>query len=78
MANEYGLYEGTEFADKTFYGFKLKTTGDLNVDVINDGTTPVRLPDENIIDPEDYKQWCWSKATVTFRWDNGHLLMEMI
>ena len=78
MANEYGLYEGTEFADKTFYGFKLKTTGDLNVDVINDGTTPVRLPDENIIDPEDYKQWFWSNATVTFRGDNGHLLMEMI
>lgn len=73
-----GFYEGTGLADHTFYGFKLYTTGDLNVDVINDGTTPVRLPDDNIIDPEDYKAWVWSKDTLRFRWDNGHLLMEML
>jgi len=75
----HGLYEGTALADKTFYGVRLRQTGDLNVEVINDGTTPVSLPMENAIDPEDYKTWFWSADTITFRWgDKGHLLMEMI
>ena len=75
----HGFYEGTALADKTFYGVRLKQTGDLNVDVINDGTTAVVLPDDNVIDPEAYKTWFWSADTITFRWgEHGHLLMEMI
>jgi hypothetical protein len=74
----HGFYEGTGLADQTFYGFKLYTTGDLHIDVIDDGTTPVRLPDDNIIDPEDDKAWVWSKDTIRLRGDNGHLLMEML
>jgi len=73
------FYEGTALADKTFYGFRLYETGDLNVEVINDGTTPVSLPSDNVIDPADYKNWFWSKDTIQFSWgDKGHLLMEML
>lgn len=74
-----GFYEGSALADKTFYGFRLSTTGDLNVEIINDGETVVSLPSPGVVDPEDYKHWVWSEDTITFRWgDNGHLLMEML
>lgn len=75
-----GFYEGSDLADKTFYGLRLdNATGDLNVEIINDGETPVVLPQENVVDPQDYKQWFWTKDTVRFRWGaNGHLLMVML
>lgn len=76
----HGIYEGTALADKTFHGFRLDpNTSDLNVEIINDGTTVVSIPDNNTTDPTAYKHWFWSADTITFRWgDNGHLLMEMI
>jgi hypothetical protein len=44
-----GFYTGTDYADKTFYGFKLiQATGDLNIDIINDDST-VQLPQPGYI-----------------------------
>jgi len=80
MAQATGIYEGTAYADKTFYGFKQSNvSSDTTVIIINDGTTTVVLPDDNIIDPDGYKTWFWSADTVSFSWgSNGHLLMEWI
>jgi hypothetical protein len=74
-----GFYEGTDLADKVFYGFRLDPdTGNLNVEVL-DGDTPVSLPEEGTIDKYEYKQWVWSKDTIQFEWGNkGHLLMRLI
>jgi hypothetical protein len=74
-----GFYEGTDLADKVFYGFRLDPdTGNLNIEIL-DGDIPVSLPQENIIDKYDYKQWVWSKDTIQFEWGNqGHLLMRLI
>lgn len=74
-----GFYSGSALADKTFYGFKLDKQGDLTVEIINDGTTVVSLPEEDIIDDDDYKHWFWSSDTINFYFDeNGHLVMRMI
>jgi hypothetical protein len=74
-----GFYEGTDLADKVFYGFRLNPdTGNLNIEVL-DGDTPVSLPQDDIIDKYDYKQWVWSKDTIQFEWgNNGRLLMRLI
>jgi len=73
-----GFYEGTDLADKVFYGFRLNPDdGGLVVEVL-DGDTPVSLPQETIIDKYDYKQWVWSKDTIQFEWNKGHLLMRLI
>ena len=74
-----GFYEGTDLSNKTFYGFRLDPdTGNLNVEVINDGTSAVVLPQDDIIDKYDYKQWVWSQNTLDFQWDKGHLQVKMI
>lgn len=74
-----GFYDGSALADKTFYGFKLDKDGDLTIDIINDGTTVVELPEDDIIDDDDYKHWFWSSDTITFYFDaKGHLIMKMI
>ena len=80
MAEATGIYEGTAYADTTFYGIKQSNvSSDTTVIIINDGTTTVVLPDDNIIDPDGYKTWFWSADTVSFSWgSNGHLLMEWI
>jgi len=74
-----GLYEGKDLADKVFYGFRLDPdTGNLNIEIL-DGDTPVSLPEADVIDKYDYKQWVWSKDTIQFEWGNkGHLLMRLI
>jgi hypothetical protein len=75
-----GFHEGTDLANKTFYGFKLiQSTGDLNVDVINDGST-VSLPQPGyIIGPNEYVNWIWSTSTYQFRWGaKGHLEMVFV
>ena len=60
MAEATGIYEGNAYSDKTFYGFKQNNvTGDTTVNIINDGTTTVVLPDDNIIDPDGYKSFFW-------------------
>lgn len=74
-----GFYTGTDLADKVFYGFRMNPdNGGLNIEVL-DGDTPVSLPQDEIIDKYDYKQWFWSKDTVQFEWGaNGRLLMRLI
>lgn len=73
-----GFYEGTDLADKVFYGFRLDPdNGGLTIEVL-DGDTAVVLPQNDIIDKYDYKQWFWSKDTVQFEWSNGHLHMRLI
>jgi hypothetical protein len=76
-----GIYTGTQYGDKTFYGFKLDpATGDCTVDVINDGVTPVILPQEDNIGPDDYKAMFWSIDSVEFRFNHstGHLEMVFL
>ena len=74
-----GFYQGSDLANKTFYGFRLDPdTGNLNVEIINDGTSAVVLPQDDIIDKYDYKQWVWSQNTLDFQWDKGHLQVKMI
>lgn len=74
-----GFYEGSDLADKTFYGFRLDpATGNLNVEIINDGS-PVELPQAGVIDPNDYKQWVWTRDTLRFQWGNkGHLQVQIV
>jgi hypothetical protein len=74
-----GFYEGTDLADKTFYGFRFNPdTGNLEIEVIND-ESPVVLPDEGIIDKYDYRQWVWSRDTLKFQWgNNGHLQVKFL
>lgn len=74
-----GFYQGSDLADKTFYGFRLDpATGNLNVEKINDGS-PVALPQDNSIDANDYKQWIWTRDTLTFEWgNNGHLMVKFL
>jgi len=69
-----GFYEGSDLADKTFYGFR------LNLEVISpqDGT-PVVLPQEGLFDKADYRQWVWSRDTLRFQWgNNGHLQVKFL
>lgn len=69
-----GFYEGSDLADKTFYGFRFNPDdGGLVIEVINDGS-PVVLPQDTVIDKYDYRQWFWTRDTVQFQWaPNGHL-----
>lgn len=75
-----GFVDGSALADKTFYGFRLNKNGDLNIEIINDGTTVVKLPVDYIVDETDYKHWFWSSDTIDFYFDEntGHLIMKMI
>jgi hypothetical protein len=74
-----GFYEGSDLADKTFYGFRLDPdSGNLNIEIINDGTS-VNLPQEGFIDKYDYKQFVWSRDTLQFQWgNNGHLQVKFL
>lgn len=74
-----GFYEGTDLADKTFYGFRLDPdTGNLNIEIIN-GESPVELPQEGIIDKYDYKTWVWSRDTLKFQFnEKGHLQVKFL
>lgn len=80
LTSDHGFYEGTALADKIFHGFRLThVDGNLSIDIIDDGTTVVELPQDDIIDPNAYKHWFWSASTISYRWgNNGHLLMEML
>lgn len=80
LSPEHGFYEGSALADKIFHGYRLDhSTGNLTVEIIDDGTTVVSIPQDDVIDPDAYKHWFWTAGTITYRWgDNGHLLMEML
>lgn len=65
-------------ADSTFHGFKLDAkTGNLTIDVIDDDSVPVKLPQEGIIDPDDYKASFWTRDTIKYSFDpKGHLIAK--
>lgn len=67
-------------AIQKFFGFKLNPDdGGLNVQMIDDNTVPIKVPDPEMIDKYDYKHWIWSRHTLKFSWgNNGHLLLEVI
>jgi hypothetical protein len=76
-----GIYSGVnvttghEYADKSFYGFRIDApTGQLFFD-FNNGVdaTPVLIPDEYATSAADF----WSSDTIKFSVSNaGRLLME--
>lgn len=74
------LFNINDVGDQTFYGFKYNPiTAKLTVEEINDGS-PVTLPAEGSISPNDYKQWVWTKRDLSFRWNSSnksHLLTEV-
>lgn len=74
-----GLYEGTAYGDKVFYGLRLDaTTGQLLFDIVDDDT-PIALPQDGVINPNDYKALFWSSDAVRLRWGtNGHIQMVFL
>lgn len=70
--------------DKAFYGFKVDSTGNLNVDIIRtNDSDAIILPEEDsdfIKDPDAYKQHFWSADAFTFRMNKntGHLEMVIL
>jgi hypothetical protein len=70
----------SDIANKAFYGFKLDlNTSKLTVEVIFNGNGVVRLPEDDKISPDDYKQWIWSDNTLEFQFNNnGHLEMSVL
>lgn len=80
-----GIYTGTQYGDKAFYGFKLSpSTGDCTVTVIDaNDTDPIALPDTIYTEiqpgPNDYKAHFFSIDTIEFAIDgNGHLQMKFL
>lgn len=74
-----GVEVDSSLATKKFYGFRQTPDGNLNIEVIGDGDGVVTLPSNQVIDPLDYKQWVWSKATLDFRFSaSGHLEMVIL
>jgi len=79
-----GIYTGTQYGDKTFYGFKLNNlTGDLTVEIIDaNDTDPIVLPDtiySEVVGPDDYKQYFWSIDAIEFEiHTDGHLRMKFL
>lgn len=63
-------------ANATFHGFKLDhATGNLTIDIIDDDSVPIKLPQEGVLDPEDYKASFWTRDTIKYSIDsNGHLI----
>ena len=79
-----GIYTGTQYGDKTFYGIKLNNlTGDLTVEIIDaNDTDPIILPDtiySEIVGADDYKQHFWSIDAIEFEiHTDGHLRMKFL
>jgi hypothetical protein len=91
--NQGGIYTGTSFSDKTFYGFKLDSTGDCQVEIIrSDDSDTVVLPywaQASIVDsaadslnvimqPDDYRAFHWSVDAMTFRFNSNTGHLEMV
>lgn len=69
--------------DDTFYGFRLNpATGSLRVEIISgDSGGVVALPQEGMLDANDYRQWLWTTNTLDFKFsasNNGHLEMKVM
>lgn len=76
------VFNVDDIANQTFYGFKYDVdSARLTVEKINDGATPVRLPDETLLREDDYKQWLWTRSTLDFSWNSNdltRLLLEVM
>jgi len=82
LSNPYEVID-LDFADKTFYGFKIdKDTGQLTVEIVNTSKEGVvELPANDVLKDNQYRTWVWTKNTIQFDWDNTrktHLLMEIL
>ncbi len=72
------LPPNNDYQGLTFYGFKLGTNGNLDVELINDGSL-IKIPDPDNQSSADYKHYMWTEDTLTFSWGtNGHLKMEIL
>jgi hypothetical protein len=64
----------------TFYGFKyLPVSGQLVLDIINDGETEVVLPDQNRRST-DYREWTFTTRDLEFEWsetDKSNLIVRV-
>jgi hypothetical protein len=71
-----------DIKNKTFYGFQLNPdNGGLEIDMIDDGTKAITLPNlqDDIIDKYAYKHWVWSDHVLQFQWgNNGHLQVKIV
>ena len=92
--NEGGIYTGTLYSDKTFYGFKLDSVGDLTCTIIkSDDSDVIELPssasaayfDSNgdslgitFKDPDEYRAHFWSLDAITFRFNQNNGHLEMV
>lgn len=88
-----GIYTGTAYGDKTFFGFKMNPdTGSVTVEIIGrDDPETVQLPQAvniakageepvYITSRDDYKVYFWTIDTITFEMnqDTGHLEMSFL
>ena len=79
-----GIYTGTQYGDKTFYGFRFDgSTGDLQVEIIDaNDEDPIVIPDTiypEITDANAYVQHFWSIDAIEFDIDSsGHLRMKFL
>jgi|TARA_B110000977_G_C10818290_1_gene393142 hypothetical protein len=76
------LDEIDTISDKTFYGFKVDSSGDCRCEVMRtNDSAPIVLPENGFAnDPDGYKQYFWSKEAITFRMNTntGHLEMVIL
>ncbi len=65
-------------ASDVLYGFRMDpATSHLNVEVLS-GADVISLPQEGVIDPNDFRQWLVSTNTLDFTVDGrGHLIMTV-
>jgi len=80
--NQGGIYDGTSYHDKTFYGFKLSpATGDCTLEIIrSDDDDNIALPQGDNIGEDDYKSHFFSIDAVEFEFNHntGHLQMKFL
>ena len=64
----------------SFYGFKyLPVSGQLSLEIIEDGTTEVVLPDQNRRST-DYREWTFTTRELEFEWseaDKSNLIVRV-
>lgn len=76
-----GVRIPADLPDDTFYGFRLDPlTGSLQVEVVsNDDDGVIKLPQEGVLDANDYRQWIWTTNTLDFKFsDKGRLEMKVM
>lgn len=76
-----GVQEFPEPSGKNAYGFKYnQSTGALDLVRLSDGDF-IKLPDDNIINEDDYTEVVWSNKLLNFSWAPsypGHLQVEIV